>query len=81
MQQQLVSFNAIPEFNNYLAYIFASLREQPGAVRQMAGLARARRVGRRAQSDSPLPLRLEATSRRRQAVPAQQGMQTIKNKK
>jgi hypothetical protein len=38
IQQQLTAFNAIPDFNNYLTYIFFALHDQPGAVRQMAGL-------------------------------------------
>jgi len=38
IQQQLTSFNAIADFNNYLTYIFSVLHDQPGAVRQMAGL-------------------------------------------
>mmetsp|Transcript_74295 Transcript_74295/g.124000 ORF Transcript_74295/g.124000 Transcript_74295/m.124000 type:complete len:895 (+) Transcript_74295:39-2723(+) len=38
IQQQLTSFNAIPDYNNYLAYIFNQMRGEAGSVRQMAGL-------------------------------------------
>lgn len=38
IQQQLVEFNAIPDYNNYLAYILNHLRHEQGAVRQLAGL-------------------------------------------
>ena len=38
IQQQLTSFNAIPDYNNYLAYIFNQMRVEAGSVRQMAGL-------------------------------------------
>lgn len=38
IQQQLVDFNVIPDYNSYLAYIFNQLKSEDGAVRQMAGL-------------------------------------------
>ena len=38
IQQQLISFNAIPDYNSYLAYIFGQLKTEEGSVRQMAGL-------------------------------------------
>eukprot|EP00965_Chrysotila_dentata_P263015 6214737-Pleurochrysis_carterae.AAC.1 len=38
IQQQLTSFNSIPDYNSYLVYIFNGLRDEAGPVRQMAGL-------------------------------------------
>ena len=38
IQQQLNDFNVIPEYNSYLAYILNVLKNEDGAVRQMAGL-------------------------------------------
>lgn len=36
--QQLDAYNAMPEFNNYLAYIFSSLKQVAVDLRQVAGL-------------------------------------------
>ena len=38
IQQQLNDFNVIPEYNSYLAYILNQLKQEEGAVRQLAGL-------------------------------------------
>ena len=38
IQQQLTSFNAVPDYNCYLVHIFNVLRNEDGPVRQMAGL-------------------------------------------
>ena len=38
IQQQLISFNAIPDYNAYLVYIMGQLKSEEGSVRQMAGL-------------------------------------------
>ena len=38
IQQQLISFNAIPDYNAYLVYIMGQLKTEEGSVRQMAGL-------------------------------------------
>eukprot|EP01116_Phalansterium_solitarium_P007349 TRINITY_DN1998_c0_g1_i1.p1 TRINITY_DN1998_c0_g1~~TRINITY_DN1998_c0_g1_i1.p1 ORF type:complete len:943 (+),score=353.81 TRINITY_DN1998_c0_g1_i1:161-2989(+) len=38
VQQQLASYNAIPDFSNYLAYIYAELRSEPEYVRTAAGI-------------------------------------------
>ena len=38
IQQQLTTFGAIPEFCCYLAYILNHLKQEDGAVRQLAGL-------------------------------------------
>lgn len=39
IQQQLIDFNRIPEFNNYLVYIFTCLSQEDVHIRQRAGLA------------------------------------------
>ena len=38
IQQQLVAFNAIPDYNAYLVYILNTMKAEEGSVRQMAGL-------------------------------------------
>ena len=38
IQQQLTGFNAIPDYNNYLAYILHQMTQEEGQIRQMAGL-------------------------------------------
>ena len=38
IQHQLKEFNAIPDYNSYLAYILNQLKHEDGAVRQLAGL-------------------------------------------
>ena len=38
IQQQLQDFNAIPDYNAYLAHILNQLKLEDGAVRQLAGL-------------------------------------------
>ena len=38
IQQQLNEFNVIPDYNSYLAFILSGLKDEDGAVRQLAGL-------------------------------------------
>lgn len=53
IQQQLVDFNSIPDYNLYLAYIFNQLKGEEGAVRQMAGLVLKNNVKERWGSLTP----------------------------
>jgi hypothetical protein len=63
--QQLVNFNAVPDYNNYLVYILNGLKDENPSVRQMAGLVRARVTGEaRVASHASAALRLKARSQR-----------------
>ncbi|KAJ1632546.1 hypothetical protein T492DRAFT_22292 [Pavlovales sp. CCMP2436] len=55
IQQQLVNFNSIADYNNYLVYILSSLRDENPSVRQMAGLVRPARRGPGAARATPGP--------------------------
>jgi hypothetical protein len=44
--QQLLNFNSVPDYNNYLVYILCCLKDENPSVRQMAGLVSAGPRGR-----------------------------------